>query len=276
MLNLEDYIARRKREDNLNEFDVESRMDNMRICVNYVFEYFNQYLEIDQMDQKTFLNDERLEKFKKQLDMYDTDIQEWLVSIYDVHEKQIQRSFISFLKKDDLFLLYNTDNEFRSCSYDCYAQLIKKNPFLKDQTEMLFLFIKDYHSIQSQKDINAPSVFLNEDINEWLEKTWNKYKVNVWAFASDYMERFSEDVSLWPSKHKIKNMENWRPYIYDYRQNTNLFNLNSLYTRISKKPFIKGKKQCLEIIMMYIWLHSIWGDEENYWEEYLAKSVKTM
>ena len=100
MLNLEDYIARR-REDNLNEFDVESRMDNMRICVNYVFEYFNQYLEIDQMEQKTFLNDERLEKFKKQLDVYDTEIQEWLFGIYDVHEKQIQRSIISFLNKDE-------------------------------------------------------------------------------------------------------------------------------------------------------------------------------
>lgn len=131
MLNLEDYIARRKKEDNLNEFDVESRMDNMRICVNYVFEYFNQYLNIDEMEQKTFLNEERLEKFRKKLDMYENDIQEWLVNIYDVHEKHIHRSIISFLKKDELFLLYNTENEFRSCSYDCYAQLIKKNSFLK-------------------------------------------------------------------------------------------------------------------------------------------------
>lgn len=273
MLNLEDYIARRKREDNLNEFDVESRMDNIRICVNYVFEYFNQYLEIDQMEQKTFLNNERLEKFKKQLDLYDTEIQEWLVGIYDVHEKQIQRSIISFLKKDDLFLLYNTDNEFRSCSYGCYAQLIKKNSFLKDQTEMLFLFIKDYHSILSQKSINAPSAYLAEEINEWLEKTLEKYKVNIWAFASDYIERFSEDDSMWPSKHKIKNKENWRPYIYDYKQKTNLFSLNTLYPKISRKPFIKGKKQFLEIIMMYIYLNDIWGDEDNYWQEYQRKSM---
>jgi len=276
LLSLEEYISKRKKEDKINEFDVDARMDNMRICVNYVFEYFNQYLNIEEMEQKTFLNEERLVKFRNQLEMYDNEIQEWLVNIYDVHEKHIHRSIISFLKKDELFFLYNKDEEFRSCSYDAYAQLIKKNAFLKGQTEMLFLFIKDYHRIQSELEINTPSVFLTEEINEWLEKTWNKYKVNIWAFASDYLSRFFNDDSLWPSKHKIRSNEEWKPYMYDYKQKTNLFNLNSLYTRISQKPFIKGKKQFLEIIMMYIWLHEIWGDEENYWEEYRSKVINPL
>nr|WP_259549434.1 hypothetical protein [Heyndrickxia oleronia] len=276
MLSLEEYISKRKREDKINEYDIDARMDNMRICVNYVFEYFNQYLNIEEMEQKTFLNEERLVKFRNQLEMYDNEIQEWLVNIYDVHEKHIHRSIISFLKKDELFFLYFKDEEFRSCSYDCYAQLIKKNPFLKGQTEMLFLFIKDYHRIQSEREINTPSVLLTEEINEWLEKTWNKYKVNIWAFATDYLSRFFNDDSLWPLKHKIKSNEEWQPYFYDYKQKTNLFNLNSLYTKISKKPFIKGKKQYLEIIFMYIWLHSIWGDEENYWEEYRTKIVNNL
>lgn len=273
MLSLEEYISKRKREDKVNEFDIEGRADNLRICVNYVFEYFNQYLDIEKLEQKTFLNDERMEKFKKQVDMYDTDVQEWLVTIYDEHEKYIHRSIISLLKKNDLFLLYNTEAEFRSCSYDCYAHLIKKNPFLKDQTEMLFLFIKDYHSIESQKGIHTPPVYLTEEINDWLEKTWSKYKVNIWAFASSYIEQFSDDDSLWPAKHKIKVKDKWQPYIYDYKQKTNLFNLNTLYPRISKKPFIKRMKQYLEVIMMYIWLHDISGDEENYWNEYLSKAV---
>lgn len=56
-------------------------MDNMRICVNYVFEYFNQYLNIEEMEQKTFLNEERLVKFRNQLEKYDDEIQEWLVNI---------------------------------------------------------------------------------------------------------------------------------------------------------------------------------------------------
>lgn len=99
MQSLEEYIARRKKEDRINEFNVDERIENTRICVNYVFEYYNQYLNIDEMEQKTFLNDERLVKFRKQLEMYEEDIQDWLVNIYDVHEKHIHRSIISFLKK---------------------------------------------------------------------------------------------------------------------------------------------------------------------------------
>lgn len=99
MLTLEDYISKRKKEDKINEFDIDSKMDNMRICVNYVFEYF----DISKMDEKTVLNEERLEKYKKSLHQYEPEIQNWLVSIYNDYDKQLNRSIISFLKKDDLF-----------------------------------------------------------------------------------------------------------------------------------------------------------------------------
>jgi len=46
MLTIEEYIARRKKEDKVNEFYVDERNENMRLCVNYVFEYFNNYLNI--------------------------------------------------------------------------------------------------------------------------------------------------------------------------------------------------------------------------------------
>lgn len=270
MLSIEEYIRKRKKEDNLNEFDIDLKMDNMRVCVNYVFEYFNQYLAITKMDEKTALNIERLEKFKKQLHQYDSEIQEWLVVIFEDHDKQIHRSIISYLKKDELFLVYHTDAEFRSASYDCYAQLIKKNPYLKDQTEMLFLFIKDYHRIKSQP-VEYPSAFITEEINEWVEKTWAKYKVNLHEFASNWVSCFFDNEESWDQKHRIKSKDGWRKYEYDYKQKSNLFNINSLFRRISNKPFMKGKKQFLEILLMYYWLHSIDGDE-IYWQEYINKS----
>lgn len=37
---------------------------------------------------------------------------------------------------------------------------------------MLFLFIKDYHRVQSQQrfDFRIPIIF--DEINDWIEKTW--------------------------------------------------------------------------------------------------------
>ncbi|MBU8852757.1 hypothetical protein [Priestia megaterium] len=271
MLSIEEYIARRKKEDKLNEFDNECLQENMKNCVNYVFEYFNQYLDIKKMEEQTILNEDRLNKYRKQLNNYEEEIQEWLVSIYNEYDKQINRSIVSFLKKDKLFLLYHKDSEFRSISYECYAHLIKSHPYLKNQTEMLFLFIKDFHRLQSQFVNLSSSPFISMEINEWLEKSLKKYSVNILTFASEWVNFFYDNEELWPVKHRQKSKESWRKYEYDIKQKNNLFNLNSLYTKIRNKPFIKGKKQELEILMMYFWLYEIVGDPDNYWDEYLNK-----
>lgn len=60
MLSIEEYIARRKKEDKLNEFDIDARTHNMKICVDYVFEYFNNYQNITESEEKTILHNEKL------------------------------------------------------------------------------------------------------------------------------------------------------------------------------------------------------------------------
>ncbi|AWC34073.1 hypothetical protein ACRS6Y_07255 [Bacillus cytotoxicus] len=273
MLTLEEYIIRRKREDQINEFDKEVRMENLQKCVGYVFEYFNNYLDITKMEERTSLNNERLEKYRRQLNQYEPEVQEWLVNLYEEYDKQINRSISHLLKKEELFLLCSTDSEFRSISYECYAYLKKKCPFLRDQTEMLFLFIKNHHQIQSQSFMEHNKIFITEEINEWIEKTWTKHQVNVVAFAFDWVHRFYGNPDMWQAKHKRKSRSDYREYEYDIRQKNNLFNLDNLYKRMPKKSFIKGKKQEFEILMMYCWLHEIEGDEENYWQEYLNKTL---
>lgn len=100
MLTLEEYIAKRKKEDGINEFDLDERNENMRVSVNYVFEFFNQYLDELEIESGTVLNNERLQKFRNQLHKYEPEIQDWLVNIYNEYDKHLQRSIISLLKKE--------------------------------------------------------------------------------------------------------------------------------------------------------------------------------
>lgn len=90
MLTIEEYIARRKKEDHLNEFDLNSRLENIRVCANYDFEYFNNYLDITEAEEKTALLDVKLEKFSKQIKEYEPEVRSWLVGIYKEHEKHMQ------------------------------------------------------------------------------------------------------------------------------------------------------------------------------------------
>jgi len=48
------------------------------------------------------------------------------------------------------------------------------------------------------------------------------------------------------------------------------FNIDQLYPKVSNRPFIKGKKWYIELLMMYYWLKFIVDDEE-YFHEYLNK-----
>jgi len=269
VISLEEYIARRKKEDHLNEFDLDARNENLRICVNYVFEYFNNYLNITESEEKTALQNEKLDKYRQQLRDYEPEVREWLVNIYAEYGKRMNRNVGNVLKQFEFFFLYNSDSDFRSLSYDCYSQLVKKVPFLKDQTEMLFLFIKEYHRVHSGYRLEFDKLFISEGINEWLENTWTKYQVNILAFAFDWVNYFYDNENLWPSSHRKKSQETWRKYDYDIKQKGNLFNLDSLYRKMPKKSFTKGRKQEFEIIMMYYWLHDMEGDDRGYWQEYL-------
>lgn len=272
MLTIEEYIAKRKKEDGINEFNTEQRLQNTKMCTDYVFEYFSNYLDITRADEKTVLHNEKLERYRKQFEKYDTEVSNWLVEVYDQYGKQVNRYVSNIIKQNPVFYLYNSEAEFRSLSYECYSQLIKKMPFLKEQTEMLYLFIKDYHSVNSQPQASFEEYFITENINEWIEQTWKKYHVNLITFTSSWVNYFCDNPDIWPVKYKKKNPHSsstivW--YDYDYKQKSNLFNIDSLYRKLPKKAFIKGRKQELEILMMYIWLNSICGDDDEYWYTYL-------
>jgi hypothetical protein len=276
MLSIEEYIARRKREDRLNEYDVDARAENIRLCVNYVFEYFNNYLDLSEAEGRTALENEKLDKYRRQLRDYEPEIRDWLVSIKAEYDKSLNQSINRLLGKEEFFFLYNADHEFRSLSYDCYSELIKKHPYLKDQTEMLYLLIKDHHRVLSQQSRQYKAPFISEGINDWIEATWAKYQVNVAAFADRWVNLFYEDEDSWPASHRRKSKDSWRKYEYDHKQKSNLFNLNPLYTRMPKKPYTRGRKQEFEILMMYYWLHSMVGDDEGYWNEYLEKVLPSL
>lgn len=268
MLSIEDYISRRKKEDKLNEFDIDARTQNMKICVDYVFEYFNNYLNITEAEEKTTLKNKKLEKYRNQLKEYEPEVREWIVGIYNEYGKQIHKHVGKITKENEFFFLYNAESEFRNTSYDCYSQLIKRLPFLKDQTQMLFLLIRDYHRVESEQKFKFGIPSISEEITDWIDKTWAKHQVNLLAFAYGWINRFFENEDVWPTTHRKKSNKTWKKYDYDYKQKSNLFNLDSLYRKMPKKSFTKGRKQEFEILLMYYWIHDMEGDND-YWPEYL-------
>lgn len=118
--------------------------------------------------------------------------------------------------------------------------------------------------VQSQQRFDFGTSIISDGINDWIEKTWAKYQVNLITFAYAWINSFYDNEDIWPSTHRKKSQNTWRKYDYDYKQKSNLFNLDSLYIKMQKKSFTKGRKQEFEILFMNYWLHDMEGDND-YW-----------
>lgn len=285
-MRLEEYILKRKTEDGINEFDHDKRAENTRICVNYIFEYFNNYLETIVGEERTVLHDEKIEKYAHMVTRYSDDIQKWLIDMYSSYGKYLQRTLPAFIK-DPFFLLYDTDAEFRALSYDVYPKILKKYKFLNGHAEMIYRFIRDEHHVRSLVSEKCELPNITEEINEWMQETYFKHGVNIYSFCSEYLIDFMNYPEKWPKEHRKKSkyydkyngsysktkVSQALLYDYDFRKKNNLFGLDLLYRKMPKKSFLKGRKQEIEAILMYCYCFEYDGQEE-YWQVYLENTRK--
>ena len=262
-MRIEEYILKRKTEDGINEFDRDKRAENTRICVNYVFEYFNNYLETPAGEEKTVLHDEKIEKYANLVKDYSDEVRDWLIDIYSSYGKYLQRTLPTYIK-DQYFLLYDSEAEFRALSYEVYPKAMKRYKFLEGHAEMIYRFLKDEHRLRSLFNGEDELPHINESIDEWVKKTYMKHGVNLYSFCSAYLVTFLNAPDKWPKGHKKKSkhynefsdsdlnykLDSYLLYDYDYKQKNNLFGLDMLYRNMPKKSFVKGKKQELEAILM--------------------------
>lgn len=203
---IEEYIAKRKNEDHINEFDAAAKPENIKNIVNYVFEFFNNYATMTESEERSAYMDAKTDKYLKRIEGYSPEIKEWLVSIYKDYGKQFDLYVKNLAKCDDLFLLYTEDSEFRSCSYEYYAELVKRQPFIQGKNELLFLLIKEYHHVTGEKYMQGEQPKISENIDRWVENTWKRYHVNLYLFAEQYANDFFDNETVWPASHRIKTV----------------------------------------------------------------------
>ena len=275
MIRLEEYIAKRKTEDHLNEFDMDQKVSNIKKSIDYIFEYFDNYLPLQGAENHSAEENERFNKYAKALREYSPELRKWFLTIYDETGHQVNKTIQKYCENKSEFLLAFEDKEFRAISYNCYAELIKKRPCLKDETEKLYQFIKEYHDVVAKRKyecFNFPKI--SEKITTWLDDTYKKYNVNLAVAVQRYLiYEFGDNVDMWPhgSKIKVDDPYNIHPYDYNYKKMINLFNINGYYSKFGNKPFLKGKKKSIEILMMFTWLGDVSGEDSDFFQKYLAE-----
>ncbi len=277
MLSLEEYISQRKKEDGINDSDVSARYNNAKKCAGYVFDYYTTYLDSLPEDNETILQFEKKEKYRKQLNGYSSDIQDWLVQIYADYGNMLTRLIAKPLNEDAFFFLHYKPEEFETMTYDVYAKLIGKCPYLHGQNAKLKQLITEYHHINSNPRWGFPVI--DDSVDKWCVETYDKYGVNLNFFAEGWVWDFREHPELWAKGTKKKSdyagcgWNKW-DYEYDYsKSDVNLFGIDTLFRDVPKHPFLRGKKQeMLTLIIYYGIAPGRTNEEANaYWNNYLSK-----
>jgi len=91
-------------------------MNHIRTCINYIFEYFDQYLPLQGIEKRTVYENEKIQKYAKALRDYSNEVREWFISIYETHGKQANRIIGNYLGGSDGFPLLYEESEFRALS----------------------------------------------------------------------------------------------------------------------------------------------------------------
>lgn len=276
MITLDKYIEKRLKDDKKNLLDLDKKETNLQDCVNYVFEYFNTYVNIDEAQILQIENNEKLEKYYRQIEQYSSNVQKWLIEVYSQYNKRMNQQIPKLLEEIDTFLLTNSSESFRKHSYKCYSQLIKKNPFMENYIEQLYEFIVDQHRI-SNNDYQFDQenrVSINDKIDRYVEKTFSKYQVNLFIWARAYALNFFGYEYMWPAG--TYDVEEFGKYYNPMKAKKNKFNIDAIYSQLSTLPYIRGKKKMLEILVMYYWQESISPVDEKQYEEYMKKACDSV
>ena len=279
-MTLEQYIMKRKDEDGIDEFDKSKRSENIRICVNYIFEYFDNYLDSAEENAQSIFDNQKIEKYRKQLADYDPKVRNWLVSLYTAHGKYMNRH-LEKLISDKYFLLYSEEPEFRSLAYKITSEVSTKFDFMRSQSEAIYDFIKERHRLESDWHEEYDEANINEEIDAWIRDTYEKHSVNIHAFCEGYIDWFFDHPEAWPKGSKKKS-ERYNRYIeyrkngqkiseyllwdYDMRCAVDPFGINRLYRDMPKKSFVKNRKKDLLVVLSF-WAYKYTGDHD-FWDEY--------
>lgn len=262
MITIEEYIKKRKEDEKINEFDLENKSENMQIFIGYVIEYYNTYIDIDEMKKKLLKEDIKLRGYNKLITDYSIDIQEWLLRYYSLTGHRLHRPVQNYLKTFDIFLLVNNDNHFNRVSHKAYAKLGKKYKGLDNNLEWLQELIREEHAIQSKHysfeitDYSFRVLDPSENLIKYVEKTLKNHNVNLLEWSEKYVFNFSDQFNKWPVGHKVQT-EYEGYYEYDYKQKKNLFNIDVIYGQVSQLPYIKGKKKMLSSLVKIMWANHI-------------------
>ncbi|MBC9703751.1 MAG: hypothetical protein H9W81_01760, partial [Enterococcus sp.] len=267
---IEEYISKRKRKDKLNEFDFTQHSENMGKVIQYVSDYFNNYLSPEDYSYEQIKLQQNIEKSRKTLENRYPQTHDFIEKYYLEHQKRID-TFIGKACESfkDIDILYRED-DFRKVAEEVVFNRLCIEDMNEDDFDNVTLAVEEYLKNHREKPYRSEMKNLDSKIVNWVFDSYRKYGVNISAYAYNIAWKW-EDKYV-ERKYVREYEESCRINNYDYRYQENPFEIDQEFEKYKELPFFENKRDYLEMLVMYFWLFDMLEDT-SYWAEYVQLCI---
>ena len=173
VLTIEEYIAKMKRADKLDEFDYIKISENMSSVMKYVMSYFNEYLTMETCDVEEIKHRHAADKLEQEVSERFPNSKSFIVESYLSNKIRIDKLVDNWMKTLQYLELYYSEDDFASLA-DEYCNRTKiagvDMQVYKDSIKILMAEIKAYNT---DKLDFSDMIHLNNNIISWIKDTYH-------------------------------------------------------------------------------------------------------
>ncbi|MEK3735213.1 hypothetical protein MKX64_22645 [Paenibacillus sp. FSL M8-0334] len=272
MLPVEQYIAKMKKKDKLNEFNFQNHAENMTTVIKYVMDYFNTYLDPEAFDYERIKIEQSALKIEQEIGSGFPRSKDFIIDYYKRTKSRIDKTFRSWLDELKYVDLFNCKEDYENAVDKFCTSHKMKGKGIEQYKDRLIVLTEEIRENDNEQPSISGFKYLDSSLIAWVKQVYRVYKVNLFQFAESYIRPYYEEyVEL------IYNREQEQFYYinrYNHRYNNNPFDIDEMYEDNRHRPFIDGRKGELEMLIMYVWIFEDVHDTD-YWPEYVNLCVST-
>ncbi|MFX4263144.1 hypothetical protein ACOBQJ_13230 [Pelotomaculum propionicicum] len=270
MLTIDEYIAKMKRADKMDEFDYLKQSENMAAVIKYVMTYFNEYLTLETCDAEAIKMKHKMDKMEEEIESKYPKSKEFILNFYLQHRIGIHKELKKWLEGLSYFTFFYSEDDFSSAADNFCAGYKLKNASMNEYNTNIKILAAEIKKYDTEEPSYSEMIHMDNSLVSWVRETFRQYGVDLSYFAynlaNSYEQRYVkyERGKFGEGSYYVNN--------YNHRYNNNPFDLDRIYEDNKHRPFLKDRRGELEMLVMHEWLFNTVYDDD-YWPEYVNLCV---
>lgn len=186
MLTIDEYIAKMKKADKMDEFDYLKQSENMAAVIKYVMTYFNEYMTLETCDAEAIKMKHKRDKLEQEIESKYPKSKEFILDFYLRQRIGIHKEVKKWLEELDYYPFFYSEDDFSSAASDFCADYKLKSGSMDEYRSDIQTLMAEIKQCDTEEPGPSEMIHLDSSLVKWVRDTYRQYGVNLFAFAYDH------------------------------------------------------------------------------------------